>query len=189
MIGASTLFTDQVPSCDVTEFGFGNEDYWLLKLDSAGNKEWDKRWGGFGKDLLNDVMQLSDGSYIAAGISYSDIGGSKTEHNRDATLATGDYWIVHFKAQKVIGINESEVDNGQLIVYPNPVHDQFTLSLRDQKSIEAQLTLYDITGRKMLQKPFNGNLKLDIESFAAGLYIIEVIDRQNRMMKAKVIKQ
>ena len=134
-------------------------------------------------------MQLTDGSYLATGSSYSDSTGDKTQHNHDPSLATTDFWLVRFKAQKIVGINESEVDNGQLIVYPNPVHDQFTLSLRDQKSIEAQLTLYDIAGRKMLQKPFTGNLKLDVESFESGLYIIEVRDNENRMMKAKVIKQ
>ncbi len=81
-------------SGDKTQFnrdtsGFYN-DYWIIKIDSSGNKQWDKTFGGTGNDLLSSLKQTSDGGYILGGYSASGISGDKTQ------LAWGffDYWIV-----------------------------------------------------------------------------------------------
>jgi hypothetical protein len=68
--------------------GFG--DYWILKLDSSGNKLWDKTFGGPDQNILKSLQQTSDGGYILAGLSNSNIGGSKTE----ASKGDFDYWII-----------------------------------------------------------------------------------------------
>lgn len=45
----------------------GNSDMWLLKLDSNGNKEWDRTFGGDSADGASSVLQTSDGGYILLG--------------------------------------------------------------------------------------------------------------------------
>ncbi|MCX6199736.1 MAG: T9SS type A sorting domain-containing protein [Bacteroidetes bacterium] len=69
-------------------------DYWVVKIDSAGHKEWDKRFGGAQEDDLRSVIQTTDGGYILGGFSYSGISGDKTEANWDTAFHTADYWIV-----------------------------------------------------------------------------------------------
>ncbi|MES2622434.1 MAG: T9SS type A sorting domain-containing protein [Bacteroidota bacterium] len=69
-------------------------DYWIVKIDSLGNKQWDKRYGGMRDDQLGTVLQTTDGGYMLAGFSTSGIGGDKTQPNWDPTLNTNDYWIV-----------------------------------------------------------------------------------------------
>jgi hypothetical protein len=69
-------------------------DYWIVKIDSLGNKEWDKRFGGNHIDRLSNVRQTPDGGYILMGSSFSNISGDKTEAPWDSTNSTGDYWIV-----------------------------------------------------------------------------------------------
>ena len=63
-------------------------DYWILKLDTEGNLEWEKKYGGSGWDAAHSIQQTKDGGYIAAGVSDSndgDVGGDNEEK---------DAWII-----------------------------------------------------------------------------------------------
>src|SRR5436190_4819988 len=62
-------------SGDVTDNSKGDNDYWIVKINSAGVKQWDKLFGGNGNEGLRTVKQTSDGGYIIAGWSMSGISG------------------------------------------------------------------------------------------------------------------
>ena len=100
-------------SGEKTSNNYGNTvtDYWILKLDTAGNIQWDKTIGGNGYDFLQDIKQTSDNGYILAGWSDSDNFGNKSEGSRGGD----DYWVVKTDAQgneqwdKTIGGNAQDV--------------------------------------------------------------------------------
>ena len=77
-------------SADKSQNCFGNWDYWLVKLDGSGNKQWDKTFGGSENDVLSSVKQTADGGYICGGWSESDYSGNKTEMSQ----GTWDYWVI-----------------------------------------------------------------------------------------------
>ncbi len=53
----------------------GGYDCYIAKIDSSGNIEWDKLYGGSGDDGVSSVKKTSDGGYILAGYSNStDLG-------------------------------------------------------------------------------------------------------------------
>jgi hypothetical protein len=81
-------------SGDKTENSKGADDYWIVKLDSNGNIQWDKTIGGNSYDKLKTIKQTNDGGYIAGGYSQSDMSGDKTENTRGFY----DYWIVKLDA-------------------------------------------------------------------------------------------
>jgi hypothetical protein len=89
-------------SDDKSEPSRGEYDYWVVKLSSNGDKEWDKTFGGNRSDWLEDLQQTSDGGYILGGSSYSDKGGDKTEAIRGKCvsdrLCNSDYWVVKIDA-------------------------------------------------------------------------------------------
>jgi len=59
-------------------------DYWLLKLDAAGNLEWNKTYGGSKDDKGQSLAQTKDGGYILTGYAMSDDGdGSNNEGFHD----------------------------------------------------------------------------------------------------------
>jgi hypothetical protein len=51
--------------------GSGESDVYLLKVDSSGNKDWDKYFGGDYWDEGYSVRQTSDGGYIIVGLTFS----------------------------------------------------------------------------------------------------------------------
>jgi uncharacterized delta-60 repeat protein len=76
------------PGGDVTE-AFGGGDFWILKLNSAGIKEWDKTYGGSLIDIANSIQLTSDGGYLVAGYTYSSDGNSTDGNN-----GKNDIWIL-----------------------------------------------------------------------------------------------
>lgn len=80
-------------SGDKSENSKGNLDYWLIKLNDSGIKQWDKTIGGNGADFLEDIQQTSDGGYILAGSSQSGLSGDKSKGS-----LSQDVWIVKLSA-------------------------------------------------------------------------------------------
>jgi hypothetical protein len=52
----------------------GQNDAWVLKIDSDANLQWQKTVGGTDIDFVNDAVELSDGSIIAVGETSSNDG-------------------------------------------------------------------------------------------------------------------
>jgi len=53
--------------------GFGNMDFWVIKLDPEGKEEWQVTLGGIGNDQLQSIAQTPDGGYIIGGSSDSSL--------------------------------------------------------------------------------------------------------------------
>jgi len=68
----------------------GNEDYWVVKLDSALNVQWQKCLGGSGFDFGCSIIQAADGGYAVAGWSESNDGDVTGHHG---PLSEPDYWV------------------------------------------------------------------------------------------------
>jgi len=86
----------------------GTMDYWIVKVDSTGNKEWDKDFGGMGSDELCTIVQTPDGGYMAGGLSNSELGGDKSQ-GLWGTQSFPDYWILKMDSQ---GNKEWDKDYG-----------------------------------------------------------------------------
>ncbi len=110
-------------SGDKTENGIGGADYWVLKLDAAGNIQWQNTIGGIGYDELYSLQQTLDGGYILGGWSKSNISGDKTENS----LGGDDYWVVKlthttviFNFSKTLCPGETEIVGGQIFSQTKP---------------------------------------------------------------------
>lgn len=77
-------------SYEKTENSRGGFDYWIVKLDSLGDIQWDKTIGGFGADNLTSVIETKDNGYVLGGYSSSSVGYEKTENTRGVY----DYWVI-----------------------------------------------------------------------------------------------
>ncbi|MCW4043139.1 MAG: hypothetical protein NWE90_05390 [Candidatus Bathyarchaeota archaeon] len=67
---------------DTESFGAGDADIWILKLDSSGDIEWQRTYGGTDWDGWPYIQEASDGGYIVAGCTESFGAGD------------GDIWVL-----------------------------------------------------------------------------------------------
>lgn len=66
----------------------GLQNYWIVKLDSNGDLEWEKCFGGTDYDYARSIIQTNDGGYIVAGSAHSYDGDIPENY------ATFDCWII-----------------------------------------------------------------------------------------------
>jgi len=89
---------------------FGLEDYWVLKLDTQGNVQWQRACGGSASDYGVAVSELSDGSIFAMGFSDSE------NEDVSAPLGLNDIWTIRLSSGgQVIGdqtYGGSNLDSG-----------------------------------------------------------------------------
>ena len=65
----------------------GQWDGWIIKINSTGQKVWAETYGESGKDYLTDIIQASDGGYMASGYTLSTNGiFSDTHGGQDAWM-------------------------------------------------------------------------------------------------------
>jgi predicted secreted protein len=72
-------------------FGVTGEDFWIVKLYSDGNIQWEKTYGGSRDDEAISLVQTSDGGYIAAG-------GTDSFGTEDK-----DFWVLRLNEDGDIG--------------------------------------------------------------------------------------
>jgi hypothetical protein len=80
---------------DVTGYHSGSsmDDAWIVKLDSAGNKLWQKCLGGSSTENGNDIIQLPNGNLVAVASAKSRDGDVIGNHG------TGDIWVLTLDGQ------------------------------------------------------------------------------------------
>jgi hypothetical protein len=82
----------------------GGDDFWIIKLDAAGNEQWQKTIGGMSQEKLKSVCLTKDGGYILGGSSSSPKPSSGMEQYPEELAQYGekkseaygnmDYWLV-----------------------------------------------------------------------------------------------
>ncbi|HKR03016.1 MAG TPA: T9SS type A sorting domain-containing protein [Bacteroidia bacterium] len=85
----------------------GFNDYWVVKLDSSANIQWQKCLGGTSSDGAYSAQQTTDGGYIVSGLALSDDGDLTGNQGSD------DAWIVKLDSSGTIQWQKSIAGSGQ----------------------------------------------------------------------------
>ena len=75
-------------------YGDQSQDYWVIRLDTEGNKLWEQTFGGTGFEYCDDLVQTLDGAFIVAGSSSSGQDGNKTAPLLAPPFAGTDLWLL-----------------------------------------------------------------------------------------------
>ena len=75
------------------------------------------------------------------------------------------------------------------VTYPNPTKDYVVLSLSDAMLTNLRYSLYDLQGRLVSQnKVLQASTKIDLSLFESGIYVLQVIQNNNKLKSFKIIK-
>ncbi|MBR9920369.1 MAG: DUF1028 domain-containing protein [Bacteroidetes bacterium] len=80
----------------------------------------------------------------------------------------------------------SEVQNQKLKVFPNPTTNNLEISLNLEEA--ANLNLFSISGELLYSQPFSGQENIDLSSYPAGVYVLQLRTKSGRVMLARVVK-
>jgi len=82
--------------------------------------------------------------------------------------------------------------NTSVIVYPNPVISQFTISVPDVRNTQVDVSVNDILGNKLFMYSENAERgffkKIDIHSLPAGIYLLKV-EFNGEVNTSRIVKQ
>jgi gliding motility-associated-like protein len=158
----------QADGMDVTQASRGMNDFWIVKIDSFGNKQFDKRYGGSSFEVCHKVIQ-NEGGYLLIGETSSPISGDKTEPYRGGEH---DIWLVQIRPDgtkvwdKTFGgtgddqaFNAVIADNGQSYIIgahsKSPAGGDKTDACRGD--FDLWLIKIDKNGNKIWDKTLGGN--------------------------------
>jgi hypothetical protein len=99
----------------------GQNDIWVVKLDSIGTLQWQRCYGGSKDDVAMFLKQCLNGSYLVGGYTFSHDGDVTGNHSNPSTY---DAWILRISNtgeilwEQCIGGDEYD-DLSDMIEFPN----------------------------------------------------------------------
>jgi len=149
-------------------------DYWVVKVDSAGFKQWDGTYGGAQDEVLTSLKQSADGGFILGGFSSSGATGTRTQ----ASEGSFDYWVVKL-SDVTISATSTATQNAKFSIYPNPASRNFSVQLSAKAPHSGlRLQLFDASGRLVWQQAASNmssnNIPVRLPGLGAGLYLLRI---------------
>jgi PKD repeat protein len=99
-------------SGEKSEDSKGGSDFWIVKIDSQGNKIWDKGLGGNREEVLGSAISPTDGEYLLGGWSNSNISGDKSKNSQGGY----DFWLIKVKEQPSITFRLIDADTDRPVL-------------------------------------------------------------------------
>jgi len=139
------------------------------------------------------IIQTSDG-----GTTWNIVGADLTTNSLTGvhfTSSTNGYVVgigkTLLKYGELSGTGSTIAETVQFEIYPNPTQNEFKVQCSEFKVGEAEIEIYDLNGRKLLEKHFlagNETTEVDVSGLQNGVYMIQ-LQFENQTVSKKLIIQ
>lgn len=135
-----------------------------------------------------NVAAWNGSQWIGLGLNHDDSFVQCAEvFNGELYVGTFDFDRSHlFKYTGSVGIAENE-KNYVVKIYPSPFSNALTVPL--PANSQASITLYDFSGRQVLQQSLSNTATVNTEQLSNGFYFYELRNAKEVISTGKIVKQ
>ena len=139
------------------------------------------------------IQPTCDNGYILA--------GNSAQFAYDCAMCGSHYSYFHFYSyliktdstlqdvQLPSAINELTMENGELIIYPNPSSGNFIIESRG-KNQESRIRIYNVLGEVVFQTTNNKQqTTIDLTDEAKGIYFVQITTTDHKIINKKIVVQ
>ncbi len=170
----------------------------LLKLTMDGEPLWAKVFGNYYYfNILDQIYQTADNRLLLAGLvvdsTQQPIRGVSWYVSTDTAANQTLPWCQLIKAERYYpfsGVNEAQIDNSAIHIYPNPTDGNLTIENRLQAKLQS-VQFYNTSGVLCYTEEINSNtsqIAIKATHLPQGLYYIKINTPQGQVVK-KIIKE
>ena len=155
----------------------GKHDAFVQKLDANGNMKWVQSYGAAGFDKAYSVYVSNNGIINVAGFFENTVDFDPGTGTTNLTSnGKSDAFILKFNAP--VGIEDVNMSETQLLLYPNPASRIITIELPNNN--KSQIDVYNLSGELVFRSENNGaNINIDVSGFSNGIYLYRWISVNN----------
>lgn len=166
----------------------GYSDIWMVKLNSAGEIEWQQCYGGLNDELLySGIVKKTDYNWVLAG---------STKYNTGDVVCNWhgleDYWVFEIKDPS-INIIDRKISEQGIKIYPNPANEYLTFDVQGSKCKIAnsytEIQIVDVFGKEIACLPLNPDKTVwGTSNVSNGIYFY-TIKFNDKLYMGKVLVQ
>lgn len=173
LIGGLTNSTDG----DVSHI-HGDYDFWVLKLTPSGSLEWERCYGGAGREIAFTTLETFEGDYIVAGYTTMSSGQVTGVHGNNY-----DMWVAFLASPT--GVNGLGSSLNTITMSPNPTSGALLIQGLNQPAV---VKVYGANGQLVLEG--NNTSSIYLAALQSGVYFVSIADAKGHVLKTeKIIKQ
>jgi hypothetical protein len=161
---------------DVINFKGGDYfDIWIVKINSIGNIEWQRCYGGSNMEYA----ELKYGLFKTSEEDFFIINTMSNDNDVSGNHGDYDVWVVKLTSKSITNsLTEISNSNEKLTVYPNPLNNKFSIQFNEPI---FKITLMDMLGNLVYTND-SGNKEYYIpENLHSGSYMLEIETPKGRL--------
>ena len=183
--GVVGLEDGTIVSSGVTDAADGSQAGWLIKTDENGDTLWTRTFNASQfTDYLRNMIVLPNGDIVMVGF-----GRAPGQTNQDGWILRVDSMGCLQEGCFLTSLNEElEINNEELLVYPNPATETITIEIESKQL--GQLQLFDATGRLVFEKRLISNREeIGVGYLPRGVYVAVLYKKGVVVERKKLVLQ